>query len=97
MTDPVDAGLSKLRAAAPDCNLDRLESAVWSRVDGQARSDVFRGMTFQVQLAVSCGALILGLMMAEFVEGRMQTMQSETAVLSDDSGLAPSVRLAGGI
>jgi hypothetical protein len=97
MTDPVEAGLGRLRQATVDCTLDRLESAVWNRIDGQARSDVFRGRTIQVQLAVSCAALILGILVAQIVDGRIQPMSSETAVLSDDSGLAPSVRLAGGI
>jgi hypothetical protein len=97
MTDPVETGLNRLRIAArSDCDLGGLETAVWDRVEARARSDIFRGKTLQIQLAVTCAALIVGLLMAEFVDSRAPMFQSETAVLSDDSGLAPSVRLAGG-
>lgn len=97
MTDPVERGLDRLRTAALDRNLGGVESAVWRRIDAGANADVFRGRTFQIQLAVSGAALIVGLMVAQLVDPRMGVFLSETAVLSDDSELAPSVRLAGGI
>src|SRR5690348_6010233 len=99
MTDRIDGLLNWLKSAPADRDLSRLESAVWSRIDGQSRSDVFGGRAFQVQLAVSCGALLLGLAIAHFAGyGFMpQPLNSELVVLSDDSAMAPSVRLEGGI
>jgi len=49
-------------------------------------------------VAVTCGALLLGLAMAQFAGlGAMpEPLSSEMIVLSDDSALAPSVRLEGG-
>ncbi len=94
----IDRLLNQLKAAPPDCNLDRLEWAVWGRIATRRQSDVFGGKTWQVQLAVSCGALILGLLVAQFVGTSMMPMplNSESVVLSDDSAMAPSVRLEGG-
>jgi hypothetical protein len=97
MSDRIDALLNRLKAAPADHDLSRLEAAVWSRIDRRSRADVFGG--FQVQLAVSCGALLLGLAIAHFTGyGFMpEPLNSELVVLSDDSAMAPSVRLEGGI
>ncbi len=97
MIDPVEKGLSKLRAAPFDCDLDHLESSVWARVEAQARADVFRGKTMQVQLAATCAALIMGLVMAEWVGRDAAPVVSEMAVLSDVGALVPSVFLGGGV
>ncbi len=96
MTHRVDEMLGRLKALPRDHELDRLESAVFAKIDAQ--SDGFTGRTLQVQLAVTCGALLLGLAIAQF--GAIETMavplHSETIVLSDDSSFAPSVLLEGG-
>jgi len=97
MAHNVDEMLGRLRALPRDHELDRLESAVLSRIE--AGSDAFAGKTLQVQLAVTCGALLLGLAVAQFTGvSEMATMplHSETVVLSDDSSFAPSVLLEGG-
>ncbi len=99
MTDRIDALLTRLKSAPPDRDLSRLEAAVWSRLDGASRAEMFGRQTLQVQLAVSCGALLLGLLIAQFAgyDPMPRALHSEMVVLSDDSSLAPSVRLEGGI
>ena len=99
MADRIDAGLDRLKSAPLDCDLSRLESEVWRRIDGTRSADLFGGRTLQVQFAVSCAALLLGLAIAQLAgEGPMaRTPNSEMVVLSDDGAMAPSVRLEGGI
>jgi hypothetical protein len=99
MNDRIDEALNRLRDAPANDRLDRLESAVWSRIEKQSVSDVFGGRTLQVQLAVSCGALLLGVLVAQLagVELMPMPLSSEVIVLSDDSAVAPSVLLEGGI
>ena len=99
MTDRIDHMLKLLRATPAEEPLDRLESAVWARIDKQSRGDVFGGRTLQVQFAVTCGALLLGLAVAELASSGLmpRPLNSELIVLSDDSAMAPSVRLEGGI
>src|SRR5262245_30679634 len=96
MTHRVDELLGRLKALPRDHDLDRLESAVLSRIDSQG--DAFAGKTLQVQLAVTCGALLLGLAIAQFSGITQMAMppSSEIIVLSDDSVLALSVLLEGG-
>ncbi len=95
----IDELLTRLKAAPVDGNLDRLESAVWARIDAKSQQDIFGGKTLQVQLAVSCAALLLGLLVAQFTGVSVMPMplNSEIVVLSDDSFMAPSVRLEGGV
>jgi hypothetical protein len=99
MNDRIDELLNRLRAAPADDKLDRLESAVWSRIDKRSRRDIFGGRTLQVQLAVTCGALASGVLAAQFAGVSMmpEPLNSEIVVLSDDSAVAPSVLLEGGI
>jgi hypothetical protein len=96
MTHRVDEMLGRLKALPRDHELDRLESAVFAKIDAQ--SDGFAGRPLQVQLAVTCGALLLGLAVAQFasLETMAMPLHSETIVLSDDSSFAPSVLLEGG-
>jgi hypothetical protein len=99
MNDRIDELLNRLRAAPAADKLDRLESAVWSRIDKRSRRDIFGGRTLQVQLAVTCGALASGVLAAQFAGVSMmpEPLNSEIVVLSDDSAVAPSVLLEGGI
>jgi hypothetical protein len=99
MNDRIDEALNRLRNAPANDRLDRLESAVWSRIEKQGVSDIFGGRALQVQLAVSCGALLLGVLVAQLagVDLMPQPLSSEIIVLSDDSAVAPSVLLEGGI
>ena len=96
MTHTVDELLGKLKALPRDHELDRLEAAVLSKIEAQ--SDGFPGNTLKVQLAVTCGALLLGLAVAQFTSAETMAapLHSETVVLSDDSSFAPSVLLEGG-
>ena len=97
MAHKVDEMLGRLKALPRDHELDRLESAVLSRIE--TGGDGFAGNAVRVQLAVTCGALLLGLAVAQFTGiGQMAAMplHSETVVLSDDSSFAPSVLLEGG-
>ena len=98
MADQVDELLNRLKAQPLDHELDRLEAGVWSRIDRRRGADIFGGRALQVQVAVTCGALLLGLAIAQFAGmGAMpEPLSSEMIVLSDDSALAPSVRLEGG-
>jgi|SRR5262249_15508138 len=98
MTHRVDELLERLKAKPIDHALDRVEAGVWARIDA-GRSDVSLGRTLKMQLAVTCGALLLGLAIAKFaaVAAMPEPLMSETVVLSDDSVLAPSIRLAGGL
>ena len=96
MIHHVDEMLGRLKALPRDHELDRLELAVLSRIE--AGRDAFAGKTLQVQLAVTCGALLLGLAVAQFtgIDRWPMPLHSETVVLSDDSSFAPSVLLEGG-
>lgn len=96
MKDPADFGLARLRRAKSDRSLNGMEDAVFIRIN-EGAPDFFRGHALQVQLAVSCGALLIGLAIAQAMgHGRVQQIRSETVVLSDDSLLAPSVSIEGG-
>ena len=99
MTDQIDFLLHRLRGAPLDRDLSRVESDVWRRVDARQGADLFGGRALQVQLAVSCAALVVGLAIAQLAGyGPMpRPLSSELVVLSDDSAMAPSVRLEGGI
>ncbi len=99
MTERIDALLKGLKTAALDRDLSRLESHVWARIDRKKSADIFAGRGFQIQLAVTCGALLIGLAIAEIsgMEPMTRPLNSEIVVLSDDGQLAPSVRLEGGI
>ena len=99
MTERLDALLNRLKSAPADHDLARLEATVLSRIGRERRGDVFGGRTLQVQFAVTCGALLLGLAVAELAGAGLmpRPLDSELIVLSDDGAMAPSVRLEGGI
>jgi hypothetical protein len=98
MTDHIEFLLHRLKAAPPDRDLSRVESEVWRRIDAK-RGDIFGGHALQVQLAVTCAALFVGLAIAQLAgyDPMPRPLNSELVVLSDDSAMAPSVRLEGGI
>ena len=99
MSGHIDFLLHRLKAAPVDRDLSRVESDVWRRIDAKRGADMFGGHTLQVQLAVTCAALFVGLAIAQLAGyGPMpRPLNSELVVLSDDSAMAPSVRLEGGI
>jgi hypothetical protein len=99
MPDRIDGLLARLKAAPPDHDLSRLESGVWSRIHRESRANLYGPRTLPVQLAAACGALLVGLLIARVAgyDSMPRVLSSEVVVLSDDSGLAPSVRLEGGI
>jgi hypothetical protein len=98
MTDPIDRLLERLRAKGCEHRLDRLEADVWARIDSR-KTDLFGGHAWQVQLLVICGALLLGLFVAQWTGMNVmpERLSSEMVVLSDDSAVAPSVILEGGL
>jgi hypothetical protein len=97
MTERINKLLDGLAARGPDRDLSRLESAVWERID--RRRDAFGGRALPIQIAATCGALLMGLAIAQMAGSAImpQPLSSELIVLSDDSAMAPSVRLEGGI
>jgi hypothetical protein len=99
MSDRIDGLLARLKAAPPDHDLSRLEAGVWSRIQGEGREGLYGRRTLAVQLAAACGALLVGLLIARVAgyESMPHVLSSEVVVLSDDSVLAPSIRLEGGI
>jgi hypothetical protein len=99
MDQRIDQGLHRLRAAAPVARLDGLEADVWSAIDAKGRLEVFGERTLQVQLVVTCAALLLGVAVAQWAGSNLmpRRLNSEIVVLSDDSAMAPSVRLEGGL
>jgi len=98
MNDNLDRAFHRLRAVPVGRNLGRLEADVWAKVDRRKRQDLFGGRTLQIQLAVSCAALLLGILVARYAGMSFMPMplNSELVVLSDDGALAPSVLLEGG-
>src|SRR5258708_38471222 len=99
MTEQLDALLNRLKSAPADHDLARLEATVLNRIGRQSRGDVFGGRTLQVQFAVTCGALLLGLAVAELAGSGLipRPLNSGLIVPPDDRSLAPSVRLEGGV
>jgi len=98
MSDPIDSLLHRLKTVPLDKDLSRVESDVWRRIDSSKHGDVFGGHALQVQLAVSCAALVVGLAIAQLAgyDPMPRPLNSELVVLSDDGAMAPSVRLEGG-
>jgi hypothetical protein len=98
MTDGLDKLLQRLSARSPGQGLDSLESDVRSRIEAR-KADSFGGKAWQVQLAVTCGSLLLGVFIAQLagVSVMPEPLSSEIVVLSDDSAVAPSVILEGGL
>ena len=92
--DPIDKGLERLRAGPANARLENLEGAVFSRIENDSRSGFAAGRLIPVQLAVSCAALLIGIVMAQMLSGPSPASFSESVVLSDD--IAPSVLLEGG-
>jgi hypothetical protein len=99
LADQIDTLLNRLKVAPVTRDLSRVEADVWRRIDTGKRGDVFGGHTLQVQMAVSCAALVVGLAIAQLAgyDPMPRRLNSELVVLSDDSTMAPSVRLEGGI
>jgi len=97
MSSDIDLVLKRLKSAPLDHDLSGVELAVLRRIVNQ-RPELSPAASLKVQLAVVCGALILGLAVAQFSRLNIMPLplSSEMVVLSDDSALAPSVRLEGG-
>jgi hypothetical protein len=95
MTD-VDILLNRLAEAPADRDLAGLEAAVSRRIAQQKTAAAAGGLT--IQMAVVGVALLLGLIVARVGDLTItpSTPSSEMVVLSDDSALAPSVKLEGG-
>ena len=96
MSDHLDLLLKHLKSTPLDHDLAGLEGAVARRLHRRAVLTPANGV--KVQLAVVCGALVLGLAIAQLSRLNImpEPLSSEMIVLSDDSALAPSVRLEGG-
>lgn len=92
----LDMLLNQLAEAPADRDLGGVETAVSRRIAQQETTTTTGGLT--IQMAVVGMALLLGIIIARV--GDLAVMpsspSSETVVLSDDSALAPSVKLEGG-
>src|SRR5258708_13588539 len=99
MTERLDALLNRLKSAPLDHDLARLEASVLNRIGRQSRGDVFGGRTLQVQFAVTCGALLLGLAVAELAGSGLlpRPLNSHLIALSHDIAIAPPLPLQRGI
>lgn len=95
MTD-LDFLLNRLAAAPVDRDLGGLEAGVSRRIAQQKTAAAAGGLT--IQMAVVGVALLLGLIIARVgdLTAMPSSPSSEMVVLSDDSALAPSVKLEGG-
>jgi hypothetical protein len=98
MTDQIDRGLRRLSALGTDYRLDGLEREVRLRIEAR-KGDALGGPSWPVQLAVTCASLLIGVFVAQLAGVSMmpEPLSSEIIVLSDDSAVAPSVILEGGI
>lgn len=98
MTDRIDVLLQNLSEAGPDRDLSQVERGVWAHIERERR-DGFGGRGAQVQIAAACAALLLGFAISQLTgfSPMPRPLTSERIVLSDDAGLAPSVRLEGGV
>lgn len=98
MSEGIDKGLKLLRAQGLDRQLDGLERDVRLRIEAR-KAEAMAGPAWPVQLAVTCGALLIGVFVAQLsgVSVMPEPLSSEVIVLSDDSAIAPSVILEGGI
>lgn len=96
MTD-VDFLLSRLASSGIERDLSALEIEVASRIQAQDAARKVGGV--KLQMVVVGVALVLGFAVAHVagIAGMPGLSGSETVVLSDDSVLAPSVELEGGI
>lgn len=88
--------LNRLAGAPADRDLAGLEAAVSRRIRRQKTAATAGGLT--IQMAVVGMALLLGLIIARVGDLTLMPSgpSSEMVVLSDDSALAPSVKLEGG-
>jgi hypothetical protein len=96
MTNDLDSMLDGLRAGSTDAaGLDGLESAVFAKIAERRRA---AGSGFGVQIGAALAALAIGVAVGESRASHTPTGPgaSETALLSEDGALAPSVRLGGG-
>lgn len=99
MTGQIDKGLSLLRNQCAEYRLDGLEREVRRRIEA-GKAEAAGGQTWPMQLAVTCGSLLIGVFVAQLAGVSVMPEpppSSEIVVLSDDSAIAPSVILEGGI
>ena len=97
MAKDIDQLLDGLRAGPADAaGLDGLEGAVFSRIAERRRA---AGSGLGVQVGAALAALVIGIVVGEARTQQHQPIgpgASETALLSEDGQLTPSVRLGGG-
>jgi hypothetical protein len=98
MTGQIDKGLKLLRNQGAEYRLDGLEREVRRRIEA-GKAEAAGGQTWSMQLAVTAGSLLIGVFVAQLAGVSMmpEPPSSEIIVLSDDSAIAPSVILEGGI
>jgi pyruvate carboxylase len=98
MSGEIDKGLRLLRMQGAEYRLDGLERDVRLRIEAR-RADATGRQAWPMQLAVTCGSLLIGVAVAQLagVSVMPEPLSSEVIVLSDDSAVAPSVILEGGI
>ncbi len=95
MPNTIDDHLRALSHVDYDAPLEGLENAIWTRFERDKADAAAPSMG--VQLGLAAAALAMGLMigLGSSHTGKPAGPGSEMTVLSDDSGLAPSMRLGG--
>jgi len=93
--DRLDRALQQLKADAPDTRLDRLEPAVWARIEGLHQGKESAFLFLPVRAAAVFAALAFGVVMGGFGASEARAQRQEVAVFSLESRLAPSTLLEG--
>ncbi len=94
MAKTLDDRLRALSDLDYEASLDGLEGAVWARIERGKRSAAAPSAGVRFGLVAAALALGLAVGMGGFGH-KVSGFGSEMTVLSDDSGLAPSLRLGG--
>jgi len=98
MTRELDKALQAAKAETPEGRLDRIEPAVWRRIEAMRASREASAIFVPVRIAAVAAALGIGVAAGGFAaaEARHQSRTSqEVAAFSVASRLAPSTLLEG--
>lgn len=93
MTRPLDDTLAELSRMDFDGQLAGIEGSILSRIDRRRRDA--EGPSKGVQIGLAAAAVALGLIFGLGSASQPSKYAAELQVLSDDSGVAPSIRLGG--
>lgn len=97
MTRKLDEALLAAKADAPAPGLDRIEPAVWRRIEAMRASSEASSLFVPVRIAAVAAALGIGVAAGGLAaaEARQQNENQEVAAFALDTRLAPSTLLEG--